>query len=150
MQVYTGNGTDKIWVGGYQEGQSPGDVYAFQAEGIYQSYDEIPGNLIDRSTGNNGSNNKPLYGPDAWAALSDAEKSAGLPIQPGDVKWKDVNGDGVIDDFDKVKVGNTIPKWTGGINTTFSWKSLSLSARFDYALGHSVIDYRTPWILGNM
>lgn len=31
-----------------------------------------------------------------------------------------------------------------------SWKSLSLSARFDYALGHSVIDYRTPWILGNM
>lgn len=150
VEVYTGNGTETMWVGGYQEGQSPGDIYAFQAEGIYQSYDEIPGNLIDRSTGNNGSNNKPLYGPDAWAALSDAEKSAGLPIQPGDVKWKDVNGDGVIDDFDKVKVGNTIPKWTGGINTTFTWKGLALNARFDYALGHSVIDYRTPWIMGNM
>lgn len=34
--------------------------------------------------------------------------------QPGDVKWKDVNNDGVIDNYDMVKVGNTVPKWTGG------------------------------------
>lgn len=155
QQVYSGrklaDGTyEKIWVGGYQEGQRPGDIYAYKAEGIYQNYDEIPGNLIDSSTGNNGANNKILYGPDAWASLSDSEKSKGLPIQPGDVKWKDVNGDGVIDQYDQVKIGNTTPKWTGGFSTNLSWKNLTLSARFDYALGFTVIDWRTPWIMGNM
>ena len=155
MQVYSGrileDGTsEKIWVGGFQEGRRPGDVYAYKSEGIYKSYDEIPGDLIDRSTGNNGANNKILYGPDAWAKLSDAEKANGLPIQPGDVKWRDVNGDGVIDVFDQVKNGNTTPKWTGGINTNVSWKGLTLSARFDYGLGFTAIDYRTPWIMGNM
>lgn len=150
FQVYTGNGDEKIWVGGYQEGQEPGAIYGFKAEGIYQSYDEIPGNLRDISSGNNGSNNKPLYGPDAWAALSDAEKAKGLPIQPGDVKWKDVNGDGVIDNYDMVKLGSAVPHWTGGITTNVSWKGLRLDARFDYALGHKIFDGRTPWIMGNM
>lgn len=150
FEVYTGNGTEKMWVGGYQEGQEPGAIYGFLAEGIYKSYDEIPGDLIDISSGNNGSSNKKLYGPDAWAKLSDAEKANGLPIQPGDVKWKDVNGDGVIDNFDKVKLGSAVPNWTGGFNTTLSWKGLSLTARFDYALGHKIWDSKTPWIMGNM
>ena len=155
MEVYTGRKLDdgsyeKMWVGGYQEGQRPGDIYAYKAEGLYRSESEIPGNLIDKSTGNNSSNNKILYGPEAWAKLTDQEKSKGLPIQPGDVKWKDVNNDGVIDVYDQVKVGNTTPKWTGGFNTTVSWKDLTLSARFDYALGFTVIDWKTPWIMGNM
>lgn len=155
QQVYSGrklaDGTyEKIWAGGYQEGQRPGDIYAYKAEGIYQSYDQISGDLVDRSTGNNGANNKILYGPDAWAKLSDSQKANGLPIQPGDVKWKDVNGDGVIDQYDQVKIGNTTPKWTGGFSTNVSWKNLTLTARFDYALGFTVIDWRTPWIMGNM
>ena len=150
FEVYTGNGNEKMWVGGYQEGQEPGAIYGFKAEGIYKSYDEIPGNLKDISSGNNGSNNKTLYGPDAWAALTDAQKANALPIQPGDVKWKDVNGDGVIDNFDKVKLGSRVPNWTGGFNTTLSWKGLTLNARFDYALGHKIWDSKTPWIIGNM
>ncbi|MBP6065895.1 MAG: TonB-dependent receptor [Bacteroides sp.] len=159
MEVYTGEHSvndkgeityKKMWVGGYQEGRRPGDIYAYKSEGIYKKESDIPGNLIDKSTGNNGSNNKTLYGPEKWAAMSDTDKKNGLPIQPGDVKWKDVNGDGVIDVFDQVKVGNTTPKWTGGINTTVNWKSLTLSARFDFALGFEVVDWRTPWIMGNM
>lgn len=150
FEVYSGNGNEKIWVGGYQEGQSWGDVYAYKAEGIYKNYDEIPGNLIDKSVGNNGSNNKVLYGPEAWAKLTDEQKKEGLPIQPGDVKWKDVNNDGVIDQYDQVKIGNKVPKWTGGINLILSWKNISLSTRMDYALGHIVTDTRTPWILGDM
>ncbi len=155
LQVYTGNkladGSDEIvWVGGLQEGRRPGDIYAYKSEGIYKSIEDIPANLIDKSVGHSGANNKPLYGPEAWEKLTDEQKSKGLPIQPGDVKWKDVNGDGVIDVFDQVRVGNTTPKWTGGINTNVSWKGLSLSARFDYALGFNVIDWRTPWIMGNM
>ena len=150
IEVYTGNGNDKIWVGGYQEGQTPGDIYGFKAEGIYKDWNSIPGDLVDISTGNNGSNSKPLYGPNAWAALSDEDKDKGLPIEPGDVKWKDVNKDGVIDNYDQVKLGSAVPKWTGGLTSTLSWKNLTLSARFDYALGHKIVDTKTPWILGNM
>lgn len=91
-----------------------------------------------------------LYGPEAWAKLSDAEKEKGLPIQAGDVKWQDVNGDGVIDDYDRVKLGNTIPHWTGGFNINTSWKGLTLNCRLDYALGYWVHDWKTPWIMGNM
>ncbi|MDE5711901.1 MAG: SusC/RagA family TonB-linked outer membrane protein, partial [Bacteroides sp.] len=152
FQVYNSAG-ELIWVGGQQEGQSYGDIYGFKAEGIYKSYDEIPGNLRDISSPNNNGRQITLLGPDAWNALSDAEKKntgAGgyLPIQPGDVKWKDVNGDGVIDNYDRVKLGNSLPKVTGGVTLTLGWKDLSLITRMDYALGHTVIDNKTPWIMG--
>lgn len=73
FEVYSGTNPDdpyeKIWVGGYQEGQTPGDIYLFYAEGIYKSQDEIPTNLIDRTSGNNGSNGRPLYGGKGTANL---------------------------------------------------------------------------------
>ena len=141
-----------IYVGGYQEGQTPGDIYGFKAEGIYQSYDEIPDYLIDETTDSwgNGGTARKLYGPKAWEALTDAEKRNGTnyPIQPGDVKWKDVNGDGKIDNYDQVKLGNSQPKFTGGINLNLTWKDLTLSTRMDYALGHTLTDWKTAWIMG--
>lgn len=152
-QVYSGNGNELIWVGGYQEGQTPGDIYGFLAEGIYEKDSDVPGNLKDISTGNNGARAVTLLGPDAYAALSDADKkntSKYLPIQAGDVKWKDVNGDGVIDNYDMVKLGNSMPKVTGGFTLSLSWKDLTLSSRMDYALGHTVVDNKTPWIMGCM
>lgn len=148
FQVYSGNGDELIWVGGYQEGQSPGDIYMFIAEGIYRSEDEIPDDLIDVTSGNNGSSGRPLYGGTAgYNKLTATQKTNALKIEPGDVKWKDVNGDGVIDNYDMVKVGNLRPKFTGGFNTNVRWKDLSLSARFDYALGFWAIDYKTAWIM---
>lgn len=151
FQVYTGNGDEMKWVGGYQEGQRPGDVYMFIADGIYKDQSEIPANLIDITSGNNGSNGRPLYGgAEGYNKLTDAQKGSALPIAPGDVKWKDINNDGVIDNFDREKVGNINPKWTGGFNASLSWKALTLSTRLDFALDFIVIDTRTPWIMGNM
>lgn len=148
FEVYTGNGDEKMWVGGIQEGQRPGDIYLFMADGIYRSQDEIPSDLIDVTSGNNGSNGRALYGgKEGYEKLSAEQKKNALPIAPGDVKWRDVNGDGKIDNFDMVKVGNGTPKWTGGLNSTLTWKDLSLSMRFDYALGFKLIDSRTAWIM---
>lgn len=147
FEIYTGNGDEKKWVGGYQEGQEPNVLYAYQADGIYNSYDEIPGGLIDKVGGS-----RLLYGPDKWNTFTAAEQDTKtkMPIQPGDVKWKDVNGDGIIDQYDKVEQGNLTPRWIGGFNTNLSWKGLTLYARFDYALDFVVYDGMTPWFLGCM
>lgn len=152
FQVYTGNGNELIYVGGYQEGQEPGVLYAFQADGIYKSESELPDNLVVNEHSFQGGTTGILYGKSNWAALTEAEKLTGkkFPLQPGDVKWKDVNGDGVIDNFDMVKIGNTTPHWFGGINSTLNYKNFSLYTAFDYALGFYMMDYRLPWILGNM
>ena len=64
-----------------------------------------------------------------------------------------MNGDGKIDNYDLVKAGNIYPKWTGGINTTLSYKNIRLSARMDYALNFKQrisIGNSLPWYLGNM
>ncbi|WP_425487974.1 SusC/RagA family TonB-linked outer membrane protein [Microbacter margulisiae] len=153
FQVYDPRTGNLIWVGGYQEGQSPDALYAYKALGIYKDQaqvEKLAGNLIDMSVGNNGSNNRILYGPDQWAQLTDAQKAKGLPIIPGDVIWEDVNHDGKIDQYDMVKVGNTTPRWIGGLNTTLSWKDFSLFVRTDYALGFVQYDNQTPWFMGDM
>ena len=149
FQVYTGNGDEKKWVGGQQEGQEPGILYLYQADGIYRSYDEIPANLV-RQYGS-----RTYYGPEAWNKLTAEQQNAttNFPIQPGDTKFHDVNGDDVIDEFDKVKVGATSPRWTGGFNTTLRWKNFQLYGRFDYALGfwlyeNSGTQSTTPWFMG--
>ena len=149
FQVYTGNGDEKKWVGGQQEGQEPGILYLYQADGIYRSYDEIPANLV-RKYGS-----RTYYGPEAWNKLTAEQQNAttNFPIQPGDTKFHDVNGDDVIDEFDKVKVGATSPRWTGGFNTTLRWKNFQLYGRFDYALGfwlyeNSGTQSTTPWFMG--
>lgn len=155
FEVYDGTTGNKIWVGGYQEGQRPGDIYAYEFVGIYQNEEQIrqlANNLVDESLGGYGSDNKRLYGPAAWEALTDAEKATRLPIQPGDAIWRDVNEDGKIDQFDQVKVGNTNPDLSGGIFTNFSYDNLRLSVRMDYAIGHKQFLNgigSLPWFLAN-
>lgn len=151
-QIYTGNGNQLAWIGGYQEGKEPGVLWVFKSEGIYKNESEIPDNMIVKPHTFQGATTHTLYGKAQWAAMTDAERVAakGLPIQPGDVKWKDVNGDGIIDDYDMVKLGNTTPHYTGGFNTNVTYKNLSLYCAFDFALDFWTMDYRLPWILGNM
>ena len=92
-----------------------------------------------------------------WNQLTADQQNAktNFPIQPGDAMFHDVNGDNVIDEFDKVRVGNTNPHWTGGFNSTLSWKGLKLYTRFDFALGFWIYESgasqsTTPWHLGCM
>ena len=152
QQIYTGekftNDKGEIestlkWVGGYQEGQEPGVMVVYQSEGIYRSWDEIPGDLVVTSGNYFG---KKMYGPEAWKKLTKAEQKNALPIVPGDMKWKDINNDGIIDAYDQVVAGNTTPHWIGGFNTTLRWKNLQLYGRFDFALGYWIYDHTMPEI----
>ena len=48
-------------------------------------------------------------------------------IQPGDIKYKDQNNDGVINDFDKVMIGGDKPLSYFGIDLGFEWRGLEFS-----------------------
>lgn len=132
VEVYTGNGNETVWVGGYQEGQEPGCIIGYVAEGIFRSNSDFPSNYLVKSGHYTG---KWQYTPAEYAKLTPAQQANAICLAVGDVKWKDINGDGVIDSHDQVVIGNTTPHWTGGFNTSFKWKGISLYAQFDYALG---------------
>jgi hypothetical protein len=52
----------------------------------------------------------------------------GTTVYPGDLRYEDVNGDGVITDSDKTIIGSTIPRYTFSFDASVSWKGLKLSA----------------------
>lgn len=68
-----------------------------------------------------------------------AYKKGAVVIQPnaaaGDFKYKDVNGDGVIDDKDRVVLGNPNPKFSYGFNTSWTYKAFDLSLDFQGVAG---------------
>jgi TonB-linked SusC/RagA family outer membrane protein len=89
-----------------QVGKSIGTFWLFQQDGIYQYDAEVP---------------KPQYDQG---------------VRAGDVKWHDSDGDGVIEDSDRIAMGSSDPKFFGGWNNTFSWKGLSLNVFFTYMYGN--------------
>lgn len=60
---------------------------------------------------------------------------------PGDLKFKDLNNDGIIDDKDKTNIGNPYPKVNIGINGSFSYKNFDLSVSLYSSLGGKNFNY---------
>lgn len=74
-----------------------------------------------------------IFGLEAQGLFQSDAEAAAHPKQfgttkGGDIKYKDQNGDGVINDDDQVIIGSTIPRYTFGANFNFSYKGFSLSA----------------------
>lgn len=60
--------------------------------------------------------------------------------QPGWMKLKDLNGDGIIDENDKTIIGNANPKYTGGLNQQFVYKNFDLSVFLNFVVGNSILN----------
>ncbi|WP_352422122.1 TonB-dependent receptor [Proteiniphilum sp.] len=60
-------------------------------------------------------------------------------VKPGDVRYIDVNHDGVIDDKDKVNLGNGMPDFTFGFNLGFEYKGFDLSIYANGAIGQQIV-----------
>lgn len=60
--------------------------------------------------------------------------------QPGVIKYKDLTGDGVVDDKDRTIIGDAQPKFFGGINQQFTFKNWDLSIFLNYQLGNDVLN----------
>lgn len=92
-----------------EKGYSIGSFYLYEMEGIFQ---------------------------DATDIFTHAFQGNG--IQPGDVKFKDQNSDGVIDGNDRKHIGSPIPKITAGLNINVSYHRWDMSVFFQGAYGQKI------------
>ncbi|UPK68096.1 SusC/RagA family TonB-linked outer membrane protein [Chitinophaga filiformis] len=64
--------------------------------------------------------------------------AAGGSIWYGDLKFKDFNGDGIIDEHDQTFLGSPVPKYQFGLNNTFSYRNFDLNIFFTANVGNKV------------
>ena len=64
-----------------------------------------------------------------------------IPFTAGDMRFVDLNKDGIIDANDKTVIGDPNPDFTGSFNTRITYKHLSLSALFTFSQGNDVYNY---------
>ena len=87
------------------------------------------------------------YGLEAIGFFQDEADIAGSPAQsfsnvvPGDVKYKDQNGDKVIDDYDKVAIGysTVLPEIMYGFSIGLGYKNVSLKADFQGVANYTLV-----------
>lgn len=152
QQIYDPKTGKLIWVGGYQEGQEWGEVFGFVSEGLIRTDEDLAKyNKIDLAAG------QAWYGASAGKRVASQKlmTERGLTVaggwisaKKGDVMWKDIDQNDTIDTRDMVSLGRQLPRITGGINTSLTYKRIGLAARMDFALGHVQQDQMQMWALG--
>lgn len=126
------DGTDASAIEGYGQwsdvisrseiGQSLYEFYGYVYEGIYQSKDEIEAHLHGQKPSNG------RYDPYNTVFV-------------GDVKYKDLNNDGIIDDQDRTSIGSPLPKFSFGMTNTFRYKNFDLSLFLQGNWGSKNLNY---------
>lgn len=113
----TGSDIDPRYI--IQTGLPVNTLWGYKTDGLFQSAEEIA----------------------AYGATYAAD------TQPGDVKYLDLNGDGLINSNDMEAIGNPFPIYTFGLNTSFSYKSFELNILFQ---GAADVDTRLAGALAEM
>ena len=132
-------------------GESLGSIYGLSYDGVYnyQDFVEFDGMSIDEAASK-------LYadaaavgddGTEMWWGLNQYTLKDGVPVnalvtngtyRPGMTKFKDINGDGVINDDDRHIIGNTLPKHFGGMTQNLNFKNFDLSIQTSWSYGNDV------------
>ena len=90
--------------------------YGYKTAGIFQNTDEVKAYKNDKGE---------LLQPTAV---------------PGDVRFVDVDGNGIIDANDRTDIGKGMPDWTFGFNLGVSWKSFDLNMMWQGTAGNDIYD----------
>ena len=120
-------------------GESLYNFYGYEVEGVYQDFDDIlnsPVNTIQK--------NNPIVtnadGTKSWST-DPTKYNPKNTTWVGDLKYKDVNGDGIIDENDKTNIGSPMPDFTFGWNNTFTYKNFDLNIFINGSYGNKVGNY---------
>ncbi len=107
-------------------GNPLGAFYGYRYKGVYANTDDTYARDL---------NGNVIYDIDGKPVVI---KNGTTTVYPGDAKYEDINGDGVIDSNDIVYLGNYNPKFIGGFNFRLSYKNWQLSANFQGRIGQKV------------
>ena len=118
-----------------QVGKPVGQVRGYTYDGWYSVNDftysngiyTLNKNVADIGSGILGT----IYG-------TNANKPGGQVAYPGVIKFKDLNGDGVVNEKDVTIIGDMTPKHTGGFNLTANYKSIDFAANFNWSYGNQI------------
>lgn len=118
---------EPIWVGGFAEGERWGAIYGYVPDGIIQNFDEA----------------------DTWNTTYIDERVNSdfrQDKRPGDMKWKDLNGDGKINSIDREFKGWVTPDTRLGLSTSFSYQAenvgkFSIAITLEGMFGATTYDY---------
>ena len=111
------------------EGRPLGAFFGYNCLGVYQNTNETyardqEGNIM-----------RDVYGQEVITSIFGKQQ-----VYPGDARYADHNYDGIINKYDMVYLGNSMPFITGGGALRFGYKGLSLRASFHFRLGQKVIN----------
>jgi TonB-linked SusC/RagA family outer membrane protein len=122
-----------------QVGQPVGNFYGYVTDGIYQTQEEVAAKntvpLIDPATGQQ----KVVDGVPQFVPFQSG-------VQPGDRRYKDLNGDGVINDRDRTIIGNGLPKYTFGFNLNVNFKGFDLAVLLNGQAGLEIANQTKYWL----
>jgi len=127
------DGTDNAQIVGYGQwsdvvsvtnvGESLFNFYGYETEGVYTSLEDIKNSA------------KPTKYP------SNDVFAKNTTVWVGDIKYKDQNGDNIIDEKDQVNIGSPLPKFTYGWSNTFRYKNFDLNIFINGSYGNKVLNY---------
>ena len=102
-------------------GRSVSDFYLIPFDGIFQSMDEVYAHTATIDV--DGKQTVRIIQPDA---------------KPGDVRYVDVNGDGLIDSNDRTWCGSPLPKLEVGLNASLQWRDFDFNMFWAGKFGHKI------------
>lgn len=136
-------------------GESLYNFYGYEVVGVYQSFEDLinsPVNTLQQNNKYTVTENADGTKTYAWST-NPADYNPRNTTFVGDLKFRDVNGDGIIDENDKTNIGSPMPKFTFGWNNTFTYKNFDLNIFINGSVGNKVGNYmkmklthmNSPW-----
>ena len=114
-------------------GRSAGMFYGLVYEGLYQLSDF----------------DNPAPGVYILKAGVPTNGTARENIRPGDIKYRDINGDGTVDNFDLTVIGRGLPIHIGGFTNNFTYRNLTLSVFLQWSYGNDIYNANRLPLEGN-
>lgn len=115
----------------FLEGEAPGLFFGYKTQGIVQTDD-----VTDEG----------IRYTNAAGETAYYKTFNGTAQKAGDVKFVDMNGDGVVDENDRTIIGDPNPDFTYGFSTSLSWKQFTLSAQFTGVSGRDVLNTNNRYV----
>ncbi|RZK75503.1 MAG: hypothetical protein EOO92_16095 [Pedobacter sp.] len=103
-------------------GQPAGQFLGFIWEGNYQYND------FDQTS------------PGVYKLKPGVADNGNTTVQPGDIKYKDINGDGTVNDLDRTIIGRGTPIHTGGFSNIFRYKNFDLNVFLQWSYGNDLVN----------